>query len=143
MVKEIAKLVVVKPVLGNNKKYWLEKMGFTKSNSEWSKEGTVEELKNFWDEIDVYKTPIVKSKEQRKYTSGMIDNKVQRYYVHNDYELDFYLQVEKIQELEKTIDMLRNDSSAANGELVDKIRALENDNSGLNAKLKTVTNQMK
>ena len=30
----------------------------------------------------------------------MIDNKVQRYYVHNDYELDFYLQVEKIQELE-------------------------------------------
>ena len=100
MVKEIAKLVVVKPVLGNNKKYWLEKMGFTKSNSEWSKEGTVEELKNFWNEIDVYKTPIVKSKEQRKYTSGMIDNKVQRYYVHNDYELDFYLQVEKIQELE-------------------------------------------
>tara|TARA_Y100000768_G_C23926165_1_gene657646 strand:- start:1028 stop:1339 length:312 start_codon:yes stop_codon:yes gene_type:complete len=100
MVKEIAKLVVVKPVLGSTKKLYLEEFGFTKTNGEWSKEGTVEELKNFWDEIDVYKTPIVKSKEQRKYTSGMIDNKVQRYYVHNDYELDFYLQVEKIQELE-------------------------------------------
>jgi len=100
MVKEIAKLVVVKPVLGSTKKLYLEEWGFTKTNGEWSKEGTVEELKNFWDEIDVYKTPIVKSKEQRKYTSGMIDNKVQRYYVHNDYELDFYLQVEKIQELE-------------------------------------------
>jgi hypothetical protein len=34
MVKEIAKLVVVKPVLGNNKKYWLEKMGFTKQSPE-------------------------------------------------------------------------------------------------------------
>jgi hypothetical protein len=100
MVKEIAKLVVVKPVLGSTKKLYLEEFGFTKTNGEWSKEGTVEELKNFWNEIDVYKTPIVKSKEQRKYTSGMIDNKVQRYYVHNDYELDFYLQVEKIQELE-------------------------------------------
>ena len=100
MVKEIAKLVVVKPVLGSTKKLYLEEWGFTKTKGEWSKVGTVEELKNFWDEIDVYKTPIVKSKEQRKYTSGMIDNKVQRYYVHNDYELDFYLQVEKIQELE-------------------------------------------
>ena len=39
--------------------------------------------------------------------------------------------------------MLRNDSSASNGQLVDKIRALENDNSGLNAKLRTVTNQLK
>jgi hypothetical protein len=38
--------------------------------------------------------------------------------------------------------MLRNDSSASNGELVDKIRALENDNSGLNSKLKMVTNQL-
>lgn len=47
----------------------------------------------------------------------------------------------KIEELNKTIDMLKNDSSASNGELVDKIRGLENDNSGLNAKLKTLQNQ--
>jgi hypothetical protein len=46
-----------------------------------------------------------------------------------------------IVELNKTIDMLRNDSNASNGELVDKIRSLENDNSGLSAKLRTVQNQ--
>ena len=88
MTKEIAKLVVVKPVLGYKKKSHLEKWGFTKTNGEWSKEGTVEELKKFWDEIDVYKRPI------------MIENKVHRKYVHNDYDLDFYLQVEKMPAME-------------------------------------------
>tara|TARA_R100000664_G_scaffold9101_1_gene15150 strand:- start:527 stop:811 length:285 start_codon:yes stop_codon:yes gene_type:complete len=91
MIKEIAKLVVVKPVLGSKKKYWLEEWGFTKTNGEWSKEGTVEELKKFWDEIDVYKKPIVK---ENMYST------TQRKYVHNDYDLDFYLQVEKMPAME-------------------------------------------
>tara|TARA_A100001391_G_C5054432_1_gene274336 strand:- start:669 stop:980 length:312 start_codon:yes stop_codon:yes gene_type:complete len=100
MTKEIAKLVVVKPVLGSKKKSYLEKWGFTKTNGEWSKEGTVEELKKFWDEIDVYKRPIMIEKHSRKYIYGMIDNKVHRKYVHNDYDLDFYLQVEKMPAME-------------------------------------------
>ena len=91
MTKEIAKLVVVKPVLGSKKKSYLEKWGFTKTNGEWSKEGTVEELKKFWDEIDVYKKPIVK---ENMYST------TQRKYVHNDYDLDFYLQVEKMPAME-------------------------------------------
>ncbi len=108
MTKEIAKLVVVKPVLGYKKKSYLEKWGFTKTNGEWSKEGTVEELKNFWDEIDVYKRPIVKEKHNTKSywdapngsrTSGMYST-TQRKYVHNDYDLDFYLQVEKMPAME-------------------------------------------
>ena len=103
MTKEIAKLVVVKPVLGYKKKSYLAKWGFTKTNGEWSKEGTVEELKKFWDEIDVYKRPIMIEKYTTKSylknydgrDSGMYTT-AQRKYVHNDYDLDFYLQVEKM-----------------------------------------------
>ena len=39
-------------------------------------------------------------KHSRKYIYGMIDNKVHRKYVHNDYDLDFYLQVEKMPAME-------------------------------------------
>ena len=106
MTKEIAKLVVVKPVLGYKKKSHLEKWGFTKTNGEWSKEGTVEELKKFWDEIDVYKRPIMIEKHTTKsyskeyaWDAGMYTT-AQRKYVHNDYDLDFYLQVEKMPAME-------------------------------------------
>lgn len=104
MVKEIAKLVVVKPVLGSTKKLYLEEWGFTKTNGEWSKEGTVEELKNFWDEIDVYKDKKkFVNKTLTKYMKSPYSGVYyveQNYRIYNDYELDFYLQVEKIQELE-------------------------------------------
>lgn len=97
--KKMAKLFVVKPVLGNKKKAFLEANGFTKQAGQWAKEGTEQELQEFWDEVDVYKNPQARFKNASSYVGGMSKTKTQAYYVHNDYELDFYLMVEKQEEV--------------------------------------------
>ena len=90
----MAKLFVVKPVLGNKKKAFLEANGFTKQNGQWFKEGTEQELKEFWDEVDTYKIPQAIFKEVKYEVGGMYKTKTQSKYVHNDMELDFYLMVD-------------------------------------------------
>ena len=96
--KNMAKLFVVKPVLGNKKKAFLEANGFTKQAGQWAKEGTEQELKEFWDEVDTYKNPQARFKEVKYEVGGMYKTKIQGKYVHNDYELDFYLMVYKEKE---------------------------------------------
>ncbi len=93
--KKMAELFVVKPVLGKNKKAFLEANGFTKKDGQWSKVGSEQELQEFWDEIDVYKTPQAKFTEQKYWDGGMSKVKHIGTYVHNDMGLDFYLMVEK------------------------------------------------
>jgi len=93
--KKMAKLFVVKPVLGNKKKAFLEANGFTKQAGQWVKQGSEQELKEFWDEVDVYKNPQARFKEKHQWVGGMSKTKTHAYYVHNDMELDFYLEVEK------------------------------------------------
>ena len=94
--KKMAKLFVVKPVLGNKKKAFLEANGFTKQAGQWVKQGSEQELKEFWDEVDVYKTPQARFKYPKGFNHvGMQKTETHGYYVHNDMELDFYLEVEK------------------------------------------------
>ena len=95
----MAKLFVAKPVLGNKKKAFLEANGFTKQNGQWFKEGTEQELKEFWDEVDTYKNPQARFKEVKYWDGGMYKTKTQGKYVHNDMELDFYLMVDKQEEV--------------------------------------------
>lgn len=95
----MAKLFVVKPVLGKTKKAFLEANGFTKQKGQWVKEGSEQELKEFWDEVDVYKTPQAKFKYDREWVGGMRKTNTHGYYVHNDIELDFYLEVEKVNQV--------------------------------------------
>ena len=95
----MAKLFVVKPVLGNKKKAFLEANGFTKQAGQWVKQGSEQELKEFWDEVDVYKNPQARFKEKHQWVGGMSKTKTHAYYVHNDMELDFYLMVDKQEEV--------------------------------------------
>jgi len=96
----MAKLFVVKPVLGNKKKAFLEANGFTKQAGQWVKQGSEQELKEFWDEVDVYKTPQARFQEKKYFNyNSMQKTKTQSYYVHNDMELDFYLMVDKQEEV--------------------------------------------
>jgi hypothetical protein len=90
--KKMAKLFVVKPVLGAKKKAFLEANGFTKQKGQWVKEGAKQELYDFWDEVDVYKNPQARFKYDREWVGGMIKTNTHGYYVHNDMELDFYLE---------------------------------------------------
>lgn len=95
----MAKLFVVKPVLGNKKKAFLEANGFTKQAGQYVKEGSEQELKEFWDEVDVYKNPQARFKQVKYFVGGMQKTKTQGMYVHNDIELDFYLMVDKQEEV--------------------------------------------
>jgi len=96
----MAKLFVVKPVLGNKKKAFLEANGFTKQAGQWVKQGSEQELKEFWDEVDVYKTPQARFKYPKGFNHvGMQKTETHGYYVHNDMELDFYLMVDKQEEV--------------------------------------------
>ena len=98
--KKMAKLFVVKPVLGNKKKAFLEANGFTKQAGQWVKQGSEQELKEFWDEVDVYKTPQARFKYPKGFNHvGMQKTETHGYYVHNDMELDFYLMVDKQEEV--------------------------------------------
>lgn len=97
--KKMAKLFVVKPVLGNKKKAFLEANGFTKQAGQYVKEGSEQELKEFWDEVDVYKNPQARFKQVKYFVGGMQKTKTQGMYVHNDIELDFYLMVDKQEEV--------------------------------------------
>jgi len=96
----MAKLFVVKPVLGNKKKAFLEANGFTKQAGQWVKQGSEQELKEFWDEVDVYKTPQARFKYPKGFNHvGMQKTETHGYYVHNDIDLDFYLMVDKQEEV--------------------------------------------
>ena len=99
----MAKLFVVKPVLGKTKKAFLEANGFTKKAGQWVKEGSEQELQDFWDEVDVYKDkPKFASKKQKYYgwhIHGAYYLKEWEYRIFNDIELDFYLEVEKVNQV--------------------------------------------
>lgn len=113
--QEIAKLYAVKPVLGKNKTAFLKDLGFVKEGTQWVKHGTKQELQELWDEIDVYKDIGGKwvTKEFPKkdgYSDGYYNTKYpfqkhpywSRYSVDfrffNDAEIDFYLEVERVED---------------------------------------------
>ena len=115
--QEIAKLYAVKPVLGKNKTNFLKDRGFIKEGTQWVKHGTKQELQELWDEIDVYKDiggKLVTKDYPKKdgYSNGYYNTKYpfqkypywSRYSVDfrffNDAEIDFYLEVERVQELQ-------------------------------------------
>mgnify|MGYP003116798210 CR=1 FL=1 len=100
--KEIAKLCAVKPVLGATKAAFLKDLGFVKEGTQWVKYGTKQELQELWDEIDVYKDqPKFVSKNKKYYghhIHGMYYLKGWEYRIFNDAEIDFYLEVERVED---------------------------------------------
>ena len=114
--QEIAKLYAVKPVLGPTKAAFLKDLGFVKEDTQWVKYGTKQELQELWDEIDVYKDIGGKwvTKEFPK-KDGYVDSYYNKKYptknhywnkysvdfrFFNDAEIDFYLEVERVQEVQ-------------------------------------------
>ena len=92
----MAKLFAMKPILGAKKTKALKEMGFVKEAGQWFKEGTEQELRELWDAIDVYKYPQARFQEKKYFNyNSMLKTKTQGYYVFNDLEIDFYLEVEK------------------------------------------------
>jgi|TARA_R100000081_G_C4780647_1_gene151290 hypothetical protein len=115
MMQEIAKLYAVKPVLGPTKAAFLKDLGFVKEGTQWVKYGTKQELQELWDEIDVYKDIGGKwvTKEFPKkdgYSDAYYNKKYplqpykywNKYFVDyrffNDAEIDFYLEVERVED---------------------------------------------
>jgi len=116
MMQEIARLCAVKPVLGKNKTNFLKDQGFVKEGTQWVKHGTKQELQELWDEIDVYKDIngkwITKEYTKKKnYSDAYYSKKYGRRgtrwntfdvdtRIFNDAEIDFYLEVERVQEVQ-------------------------------------------
>ena len=115
--QEIAKLYAVKPVLGATKAAFLKDLGFVKEGTQWVKHGTKQELQELWDEIDVYKDIggkwVTKDFPKKDgYNNGYYNKKypTQQYKYWNKYsvdfrffndaEIDFYLEVERVQEVQ-------------------------------------------
>ena len=100
--QEIAKLCAVKPVLGATKAAFLKDLGFVKEGTQWVKYGTKQELQELWDEIDIYKDqPKFVSKQKRYYGQHvhfMYYLKEWEYRIFNDAEIDFYLEVERVED---------------------------------------------
>ena len=121
MMQEIAKLYAVKPVLGPTKAAFLKDLGFIKEGTQWVKYGTKQELQELWDEIDVYKDIggkwVTKDFPKKKGYLGLYNdayynkkypNQQHKYWnkysvdfrFFNDAEIDFYLEVERVQEVQ-------------------------------------------
>ena len=113
--QEIAKLYAVKPVLGSTKAAFLKDLGFVKEGTQWVKYGTKQELQELWDEIDVYKDIggkwVTKEFPKKDGYSDAYYNKKSplqpykywnKYFVDyrffNDAEIDFYLEVERVED---------------------------------------------
>lgn len=92
----MAKLFAMKPILGAKKIKALQDMGFVKEAGQWFKEGTEQELRELWDAIDIYPKTKAVFKERKYFNyNGFQKTKTVGYYVTNDLEIDFYLEVEK------------------------------------------------
>jgi hypothetical protein len=115
LMKQVATLYAVKPVLGPKKVQFLKELGFTKEAGQWMLQGSKKEIQELWDEIDVYKDIYGKwvTKEfpmKDGYTPAYYNNKYplnnhkwNKYHVDfrffNDIEIDFYMEVKQVEEL--------------------------------------------
>ena len=109
----------MKPVLGKKKIDFLKELGFIKDGSQWYKEGSEQELRKLWDEIDIYKDTGGKlvTKEYPK-KDGSLDIYYSKKYpfgnhtwnkysvdfrFFNDIEIDFYLEVPVAEENQEVL----------------------------------------